>query len=108
MQEGGPRPYDPKRQVMPCGVRIMIDQWPDSAPARVFRKGTYMSVDMGCDTCPAVRMNKIVHADSGSHESKDKKRAQLKGEAGILYLRGCRQLSELERKDPSNLPPELR
>jgi hypothetical protein len=91
----------------PCGVRIKIREWPDRGTAMIFREGTFTSVHMRCDICPEVKMDETLHANF-TDEDLEATRAQLRDDAAVVFLGGCRKLSESERKDPTNLPPALR
>jgi hypothetical protein len=91
----------------PCGVRIKIREWPDRGSALIFREGTFMSVHMRCDTCPAVKMDETIHANF-TDEDLEATRVQLREDAAVVFLGGCSKLSDSERKDPSKLPSKLR
>lgn len=89
-----------------CGIRVRIREWP-AKYGGIFREGTGMSVHMRCDDCPAVKFDETLWTD---HTDRDlaARRAQLRQDAAVVFLDGCGKLSESERKDPANLPPELR
>ena len=90
-----------------CQVRIKIRQWPDYGSSKLFREGLYVSVHMRCDTCPAVKMDETLHADFTDKDGTPAK-IKLRQDAAIVFLNGCKELTELERLDSSNIPQELR
>jgi hypothetical protein len=91
----------------PCGVKIKFREWPDRGKALILREGTFMSVHIRCKTCPAVKMDETLHANLTDEDLKAA-RVQLREDAAVVFLGGCSKLSDLGRKDPTNLPSKLR